>query len=982
MKRLLSILFVLCIVHVLISSNHSHAAGTLLPATGQTTSYVTADDGALKKGVGWSTPRFTDLTDGTVQDNLTGLVWLKNAGCFGSQPWSTALSSAKGLKSGACGLSDGSVAGDWRLPNVEQLESLVDLSRYSPALPFGHPFISVQAYYYWSSSTGANYTDYAWFVNMSYGYVGYGYKTYNYYVWPVRSGQIWALDSLIIRGLSSFGNQAMGATGAPRLFSLTNTGSTALPITAIAISGANPDQFTVAPGGTAPCTSLTPTLAAGEKCTFNLSFSPSSSGAKTANLTISTGAGSKDIPLTALAYSTVLGMVVDWSTGLPVPGATVTLNTGASVTTDATGAYTFGTAITLGVYNITVTKNGFQTTTVNNLVVTDTASVLADVWLPTVGFLNMPLQQALPAGPGTAYSDRLKVAGGTLPYLFALAWGSLPIGLNLDPATGIISGTPPVGSDGDYTFAVGVTDAALPYASYAETQLTINVAPPLTISTPAALAKGIVATPYTSTIAVGGGSGTKLFTLLTGTLPPGVTLSTAGILSGTPNSAGTYSFTIKVTDGANRTATGQFTITIVPRLLITTTRLSDAFTAVPYSQTLTGTGGEGGYSWELLSGTLPAGITFNGVTGIISGTAGTPMSLPLTLKLTDSGSRSTQQAFTLNVVAPLSITTTILPDAHVGVAYSQPVLKSGGIAPYSFGYSGQLPPGLALDAATGVISGTPSTSGFVNFGITLSDGTWPTPQNAGRNLSIRSVIDLPLTVNLTGNGMVTSTPPQVSCATGTCNYPVGTGYTLLLHAEPAPGSLFSGWNGACSGMNDCSILMSAAKSVTATFGSFKTLNVTTAGDGTVNSFSPGINCPGNACSHSYPAGESVTLLETPSSWALFKGWSGDCSGYGTCTFSMDTAKGVLATFAAAPRVMIGAADYPTLQDAYNVASDKAVIQLLNDVNVGTLTADHPVTITVSGGNNAEYTVHSGSTEIQGPVTLRSGTVIFEGVTVR
>ena len=595
----------------------------------------------------------------------------------------------------------------------------------------------------------------------------------------------------------------------------------------------------------------------------------------------------------------------------------------------------------------------------------------------------MPAQQTDPSFPGTAYSYRLKVAGGISPYTFALVWGTLPPGLTLDPATGDMSGTPPSGSSGDYTFAVGLTDASLPYVGYAEPQLTINVAAPLTLSTPAALAKGTVAATSTTTIAASGGNGTTIFTLTTGTIPPGITLSSGGILSRTPNSAGTYSFTVKVTDSAGRMATGEFTVTIVPQLLITTTRLPDVLTDHPYSQALAGTGGEGSYSWTL-SGSLPAGITFNGATGVISGTPTTPMSQPLTITLTDSGGRSTQQSFTLNVVAPLLITTTTLPDAHVGVAYSQPLLKGGGIARYTYGYSGQLPPGLTLDPATGSIFGTPTTSGFVNFGITLSDGTWPTAQSVTRNLSIRTVIDLPLTVTLTGvgNGMVTGTPAELSCSTGTCNYPVGTGYTLLLHAEPGPGSLFTGWEGVCGGTGDCSILMSGAKSVTATFAIGKTLNVTITGDGVGNSLSQGINCPGGACSHSYPVGESVILLETPSSWALFKGWSGDCSGTTSCTFTMDTAKGVTATFTAAPKAMIGAASYPTLQDAYNVASDKAVIGLLNDVNVGTLTADRNVTVNLGGGNNAGYTAQPGFTQVQGPVFLRSGGVIFERVTVR
>ena len=86
-------------------------------ATGQITSYAGSDDGALQTGVAWPDPRFTDNVDGTVTDNLTGLVWLKNANCFVQTNWTSAIIDANQLASGSCSLSDGSAAGDWRLPN-------------------------------------------------------------------------------------------------------------------------------------------------------------------------------------------------------------------------------------------------------------------------------------------------------------------------------------------------------------------------------------------------------------------------------------------------------------------------------------------------------------------------------------------------------------------------------------------------------------------------------------------------------------------------------------------------------------------------------------------------------------------------------------------------------------------------------------------------------------------------------------------------
>ncbi len=149
----------------------------------------TGSDGDLQKGVSWPNPRFTNNGDGTVTDNLTGLIWLKDANCFGRRAWATALSDCNSLANGTCGLNDGSSDGDWRLPNAKELYSLIDLGRYGSALPSGHPFTDVQSDYYWSSTTYADSTSYAWFVNLNDGYV-YNYsKVLSLYVWPVRGGE-------------------------------------------------------------------------------------------------------------------------------------------------------------------------------------------------------------------------------------------------------------------------------------------------------------------------------------------------------------------------------------------------------------------------------------------------------------------------------------------------------------------------------------------------------------------------------------------------------------------------------------------------------------------------------------------------------------------------------------------------------------------------------------------------------------------------
>jgi len=161
------------------------AVGTVISCTG------TGQDGELQAGVDWPAPRFTGNADGTVTDNLTGLVWLENADCFGDELWAEALTDANTLASGSCGLTDGSVAGDWRLPNIKELMSLVDYSQVNPILPPGHPFNPIQAFgWYWTSTTFLAQPETAWTVFMSNAVnsvLDKDVPTVMVYVWPVRN---------------------------------------------------------------------------------------------------------------------------------------------------------------------------------------------------------------------------------------------------------------------------------------------------------------------------------------------------------------------------------------------------------------------------------------------------------------------------------------------------------------------------------------------------------------------------------------------------------------------------------------------------------------------------------------------------------------------------------------------------------------------------------------------------------------------------
>jgi len=167
-----------------------------IPRTGQTTTYETGDDGDFQKGVAWPNPRFADNEDGTVTDNLTGLIWMKQANCFGQKNWYQALSDCNTLADGSCGISDGSSAGDWRLPNLREILSLIHYGVSLPTLSDtdgtgkwseGDPFNGVISYY-WSSTIDASNTENAWLVLFYFGDLFRHGKNSNYYFWCVHDG--------------------------------------------------------------------------------------------------------------------------------------------------------------------------------------------------------------------------------------------------------------------------------------------------------------------------------------------------------------------------------------------------------------------------------------------------------------------------------------------------------------------------------------------------------------------------------------------------------------------------------------------------------------------------------------------------------------------------------------------------------------------------------------------------------------------------
>ncbi len=170
----------------LLSASIVWAAPAPVSKTGQTISYRTGDDGDYQAGVASPDPRFTDNGDGTVTDNLTGLMWAKDANLGGVMIWNAAIDYANNLSLGGEGCGSSNTCTDWRLPNRFELESLLDLGN-SPAFPSGHPFLNFAGTYYWSSTTYTNNLNIEGWCLHPAGYWCTHVKSHTYGVWPVRS---------------------------------------------------------------------------------------------------------------------------------------------------------------------------------------------------------------------------------------------------------------------------------------------------------------------------------------------------------------------------------------------------------------------------------------------------------------------------------------------------------------------------------------------------------------------------------------------------------------------------------------------------------------------------------------------------------------------------------------------------------------------------------------------------------------------------
>lgn len=334
---------------------------------------------------------------------------------------------------------------------------------------------------------------------------------------------------------------------------------------------------------------------------------------------------------------------------------------------------------------------------------------------------------SLPNGTISApYNQTVVANGGTPPYTYAVTAGSLPPGLSLTAATGVLSGTPT--TSGSFPFTVTATDATGGQGSIGCTGIqpyTIAVGCGTITLSPPSLPNATVATAYSQSVTASGGTAPYTYVVSAGSLPPGLALNAStGSLSGAPTATGSFSFTVAVTDARGCTGSQAYSFSVVcPTILLAPVSLPGGFLAAPYSQTLAASGGTAPYIYSVTGGSLPGGFTLNGSTGLLSGTPATTASFPFTVTATDASGCTTSQAYTLVLSCPtIAVAPPSLPTGMVATPYSQTISASGGTAPYTLTVSaGSLPPGLAFNGATGALAGTPTAAGTFSFTITAAD---------------------------------------------------------------------------------------------------------------------------------------------------------------------------------------------------------------------------------------------------------------------
>jgi large repetitive protein len=331
---------------------------------------------------------------------------------------------------------------------------------------------------------------------------------------------------------------------------------------------------------------------------------------------------------------------------------------------------------------------------------------------------------------GQPYSKTFGGAGGcgpALPYQYTLISGALPPGLSLS-FSGTISGTPTAA--GSFSFYVNLSDQNPPSADWcrpaeAQREFTIVVnggaaaVPPLSINQTALTPKlTTVGSSYSMQLSASGG-GTQTWSLIEGSLPSGLQLSSSGLISGTPTATGDFSFKVRVSDGT-RSATQAYSLSVVQPLKIAPVTVPAGEVALPFALSPTVAGGRAGYTWAAAG--LPVGVSLDPATGRLSGTPTTPGSFPVKLTVTDSLGLSDTVDVTLTFAPKLSILTRSPRAAKVGRAIGLRLAATGGVEPRTWRIvHGALPRGVRFSPRTGAFSGTPKHAGKTKLVVEVRD---------------------------------------------------------------------------------------------------------------------------------------------------------------------------------------------------------------------------------------------------------------------
>ena len=318
------------------------------------------------------------------------------------------------------------------------------------------------------------------------------------------------------------------------------------------------------------------------------------------------------------------------------------------------------------------------------------------------------------------------VGGGTVS---SWAQTGMPPGLSFNASTGAFTGTPTTGSATPYSVTITATDSRGDSGS-ATFNWTVNNT--VTVTNPGAQSKDSGTAIVTLTLSATTSSSTATisstgWSVIAGSLPPGLSLSTAGAITGTPTTAGSYSATIQATDSAGFTGTTVVSYTINNVVTVTNPGTQSsvsgtAITPLPISATDSSTTATLAYSD---SSTLPPGLSIDPSTGVISGTPTTAGVYPVTITATDGASYSGQASFTWTVTNTVTVTgqsnQSGVTGTSVSLANSATTSGSAGGAMIASWSATGLPAGLSIDSSTGTISGIPTTAGTSSVTVTATD---------------------------------------------------------------------------------------------------------------------------------------------------------------------------------------------------------------------------------------------------------------------